>query len=162
MKTRNTRLQNILEIAGIALLAGLLVYTFVQWSVLPDRIPAHWNGAGQADRIGSKNELFIVPAFTIVMYAFLTAISRLSRFWSLPATATEENRAYLYSATRTIIIVSKLCVEVVFFLITVFIASQRVAWIWFDCVPVAVLLVFIVLYNRHVAKKANKMAHPGG
>ena len=56
----------ILSIAG----AGICL------SFLPDQIPAHYNFAGEVDRMGSKYETLLLPAFAVLMGAFLLLLAK--------------------------------------------------------------------------------------
>lgn len=40
---------------------GSLVYLFINWSVLPEKVPAYYNALGEVDRWGSKGEILILP-----------------------------------------------------------------------------------------------------
>lgn len=162
MKIKNTRLQTILEWAGILLLIGQFVYTFVMWFLLPARIPAHYDISNHVTRWGSRNELFIMPIITVGLYVFLTVLARMPASWNFSIETNDRNRAYLQSAYRTILITSKLCVEVTFFIITICMGTKQIALIWLDCIPVAILLAFVALYISHVSRKAKKLAHSYG
>ncbi|WP_301107527.1 DUF1648 domain-containing protein [Sporosarcina sp.] len=58
----------VFDILIIALFAACLVYLFLQWNQLPERIPAHFVANGEVDRFGSKFELLLLPAIAIVMW----------------------------------------------------------------------------------------------
>lgn len=42
------------ELPSLLLLAVMLVLLATTWPVAPDRVPVHWNAAGEIDRYGSK------------------------------------------------------------------------------------------------------------
>lgn len=70
--TWRTELPQWLVIAGMFLLAG------VTWSWAPERIPVHWNIAGEVDRYGSKVEgLLGIPLLTLGIYLLLIVLPRL-------------------------------------------------------------------------------------
>ena len=47
------------------------------WRGAPERVPVHWNLAGQVDRYGGKVEgLLFVPLLTIAIYALLIVLPR--------------------------------------------------------------------------------------
>lgn len=56
------------DVLVIALFAAALVYLLVQWSQLPNRIPAHFGVDGEVDRYGSSMELLLLPIIGIVMW----------------------------------------------------------------------------------------------
>ena len=70
MKTK--RLYGIL----FALMLLCVAVTAVFLLLLPDRVPVHWNFAGQADRIGSKYENLIWPFFALGMGGAFLLIAR--------------------------------------------------------------------------------------
>jgi len=57
-----------------ALLALLLSFgaTLAALFFLPERIPLHWNLAGEADRFGSKYMLLLLPLLQLFLVGFLT------------------------------------------------------------------------------------------
>ncbi|WP_153733129.1 DUF1648 domain-containing protein [Sporosarcina obsidiansis] len=64
------------DVLTIALFAACIVYMFLQWSQLPDRIPAHFGAAGEVDRWGSKYELLILPAIGIFLWVTLSFLEK--------------------------------------------------------------------------------------
>lgn len=65
--------QELIEAVCAVILAGMILGPILCWSRLPDRIPGHYNGAGEVDRWGDKWELLLLPAFGVFMYAVLSA-----------------------------------------------------------------------------------------
>ena len=62
-----------------AVLLICVVGTVVFLILSPDRIPVHYNFAGEADRIGSKYENLIWPGFAIGMGVFFLWMARVPR-----------------------------------------------------------------------------------
>ena len=58
-----------IKILNIAIMLITLVGTLILLSALPDLVPVHFNGAGVADRWGSKYELLIMSGIMVVMLA---------------------------------------------------------------------------------------------
>ena len=54
-----------------------VVITAIMLQFMPDIVPAHYNAAGEVDRLGSKYESFIFPAATIVMGGFFLLVDKL-------------------------------------------------------------------------------------
>lgn len=69
---RLTPLQKGIEGLCLALSAGMLLGPLLFWSRLPDRIPGHYNGAGEIDRWADKWELLLLPVFGVLLYLFLS------------------------------------------------------------------------------------------
>lgn len=53
-------------LTSIAFAAGI-VYLIAVWGQIPDQIPAHYNGAGEVNRWGSKWELILLPVIAIFL-----------------------------------------------------------------------------------------------
>lgn len=83
--------QKILEGLSLAVLAGMFLGPLLFWGWIPDRIPGHYNAAGEITRWGSKGELFLLPVVSVFMYAFMTfciaLIHKPIRTGELPASA---------------------------------------------------------------------------
>ena len=48
------------EIPFLAIVLIPFVYLIYIWNRLPEKVPMHWNGAGEIDRYGNKKELLIM------------------------------------------------------------------------------------------------------
>lgn len=53
-----------------------VVITAVMLQFMPDTVPAHYNAAGEVDRLGSKYESFIFPAATVLMGLFFLLMDK--------------------------------------------------------------------------------------
>jgi uncharacterized membrane protein len=48
------------------------IHAVWMYSILPDRVPVHWNAAGQIDRYGSRSEAaFLLPALCLIIVALM-------------------------------------------------------------------------------------------
>ena len=60
------------------LLAAMFALAAAAWSTAPDRIPMHWNLAGQVDRYGGRFEgLLAIPLLALAIYVLLIFVPRL-------------------------------------------------------------------------------------
>jgi hypothetical protein len=65
------------ELASLLLIATMFVLAGVSWSTAPDRIPMHWDDAGQVDRVGGRAEgLLLLPIAAVIVYIVLLAAPR--------------------------------------------------------------------------------------
>lgn len=63
------------QLLVLALMFGLAAWT---WPTAPDKVPVHWNLAGEVDRYGGKAEgLLILPGMALLIYVLLRALPRL-------------------------------------------------------------------------------------
>ena len=66
------------ELPQLAVLAGMFIAAATCWSTVPDRIPVHWNLAGEIDRYGGKFEgLLLVPLISLGLYGLLLLLPRI-------------------------------------------------------------------------------------
>lgn len=61
----------------LAIVIGLFVISAVVWPFAEDRIPVHWNAAGEIDRYGGKVEgLLLIPVIALAVWALMAVIPR--------------------------------------------------------------------------------------
>lgn len=64
---------------------------------LPDRIPIHFNAAGQPDGWGSRAMLLVFPVMATAIYLLMTLVARFPSAFNYPVRVTVQNRARLQS-----------------------------------------------------------------
>ena len=64
-----------------------VVITAIMLQFMPDIVPAHYNAAGEVDRMGSKYESFLFPVTTVVMGGFFLLVDK-----CVPRTKNEKER----------------------------------------------------------------------
>ena len=126
------------ELPLVVLVLGMFILGAVTWGSAPDRIPVHWNGAGQVDRYGGKFEgLFLLPLMALGAYLLTLFLPRAD-----PLRANYERFGNVYLIIRYAILV---------LLAAVYVLS--VLWVWgvkLDIGTLGLVLVgvlFIVLGN---------------
>lgn len=99
-----------LGLAGLIALIGVALYYYPS---LPERIPRHFNAAGEADAYGPKATLFLLPIIGTVLYAGLTILNRHPYLFNFPCEVTPENAGRLYrsgmrmiSSLKAVILIS--------------------------------------------------------
>jgi len=66
------------EIIGLLLILVMFVTSAVTWPLAPERIPIHWNFAGEVDGYGSKAlGLLILPLTAVALFILLLFLPRL-------------------------------------------------------------------------------------
>jgi uncharacterized membrane protein len=60
------------EVLQLAILGGMFLAAAIAWPSTPDRIPVHWNTAGEVDGDGSRVQgLLLLPGIALVQYLIL-------------------------------------------------------------------------------------------
>lgn len=119
IKLELQRTDKIIEIFGYVLLVGLWVFAIVSYRILPDVIPIHFDFNGEADGFGDKLSVFGMPVFAIIMYAFLSFITRKPHTFNYLTDITPENAERQYTIATRMMRVVKIVVLVVFAMIEV-------------------------------------------
>jgi uncharacterized membrane protein len=129
-----------MEVTGLMIILGMIIFVCIKWSQLPDRIPGHYNIRGEVDRWGSKGEILTVPIMASFLYILLTVISFFPSSWNLPVKITETNREKLYECSRNLLITLKVEIVTVFFYLTYNVATAKK--LAFSFMPVFLLTLF--------------------
>ena len=70
---------------GLLILLAVTVFVLLRWQSLPEQIPTHFDGAGQADAYSSGKGGLIMLLFTAWgMYALITVTSFFPSTWNMP------------------------------------------------------------------------------
>lgn len=65
------------EAVQIGLIVAMFAVAAIRWMSVPDRIPVHWNAAGQVDGYGGRFEgLLLMPLIAVGLYLLLLLIPR--------------------------------------------------------------------------------------
>lgn len=91
-----------------AVILGFAVVAF-NYGALPDTVPIHFNGRGEADGFGSKLILWVLPVINLVLFYLLELTTKSSFKWfNYPVTITEENAAAQHKIALQMIAVIRL------------------------------------------------------
>lgn len=147
MKTPYTRLQIVLEVLSVALLAAMAVYAVWEWVHLPARIPTHFGLDGQVDSIGSKNILFFPLAMGAAFYILFSVLMRFPQNWNTGAAYATQDKPRIYSALKTMILGMKLCLLAVFFILEWLMSNAQGGLFWLTFLPVAAIVAMLAAYS---------------
>lgn len=93
----------LLEALSIALLGGFLMGMVLMYPELPERIPRHFNLAGEADSWGDKSILWVFFALALLCYAGLSILAKYPNKYNYPVPIHEHNIAAQYRLARQLI-----------------------------------------------------------
>ncbi len=124
------------ELPSLLLLAAMLVLLATTWPVAPDRIPTHWNAAGEVDGWGTRvTGLLLPPLFALGLYLVFLFAPRVD-----PGRANYASFPDTYLVIRTAV----LAVMALFYGIAC-LSARGVAVSVQVVAPLAVGLLFVVL-----------------
>ncbi|HTB97188.1 MAG TPA: DUF1648 domain-containing protein [Terracidiphilus sp.] len=99
-------MRKILEVVGLFAL-GILFW--ITWSALygpdrlPDRVPTHFDAAGNPNGWGSPAGMIILPVIAAGVYLLMSVVARFPSAFNYPVRVTPLNRARLQEITLTMI-----------------------------------------------------------
>lgn len=103
MKVAVSKYDIIVEVMCAICLIGITALMIVLWSGLPEQIPAHYNAAGEIDRMGGKGELLFLIVMNWAVYVLVTVLERFPGIWNTGVTVTEENKGRVYRVLKNMI-----------------------------------------------------------
>ena len=135
----------VLEISGWFLLFVLWGFVVFSYPDLPDKIPKHFNAAGQVDSWGDKEDILPLPALATIFFVGMTALNLFPRIYNYPFPITEENAFQQYACAIRMVRWLKTTSVVIFgYLTIVTMRGMENLGIWFP--PVIIGLLFIPMF----------------
>lgn len=148
MEIPKTKSEWLMDIIGYIALAIMLVVLFMNWSELPNEVPAHFDGSGNVDRWGTKWELLILPGIGIAMHFFLMILEKFPEKHNYPARINESNAEVFYRNSRQTLNYMRNIINILFAYIvyrTIVIALEEATTIgWSFFVILAVLFGVLI------------------
>lgn len=103
IKLELTTIDKTFEILGWVSILAFWVLTITNYTNLPDTIPTHYNGAGQADGFGGKESILTLPLIATILFVGLTILNKFPHAFNYPTNITADNALRQYTnATRMI------------------------------------------------------------
>lgn len=127
---------------GLTLYIGSILFLAYLWKDLPDKVPAHYNFAGEVDRWGSKWELWIFPFLGLFIFLFMTIFEKFPETHNYPKRFNESNAAQFYLISRKLINEIK-NISLIIFAILMF-ESAAIAMGWWKGLGIWLLPIFII------------------
>ena len=148
IKLELTTIDKIFEIFGWVSILAIWVLTITNHTNLPDIIPIHYNGSGQADGFGGKGNILTLPLVATVLFIGLTILNKFPQVFNYPTNITTDNALIQYISATRMIRYLKLIIVVIFGLIALQTirnvnGQTRGLGVWF--LPLTLGLIFIPL-----------------
>lgn len=141
MKIENRWYDKAVTIVCILCFVAVALYLFRIWGNLPDEVPAHYNAAGEVDRMSGKGSLLVGLSIGIVLYTGVEVLSKFPNMWNTGVEITSENKERVYRVLKNMINSLKLSITVIFGFITVYSTFGVSLPVWF--LPALLGIVFV-------------------
>lgn len=140
MKIKNSLADIIMEVLGLVMLIGTPLYLVIRWSSIPDKLPMHYNFAGEIDRWGGKGEVLFLVVMVWILYLMISLVEHFPSVWNTGVQVTSENRMRVYRTLKYMVKTLKLAMTLVFtFLIFNTVAGTPLPG-WFTAVYVILII----------------------
>jgi uncharacterized membrane protein len=141
-------LLEVIAISGLMFFLGYVIYNFPN---LPETLPTHFNGSGQADDFGEKSSFFLLPGVALFVFILLTLINLIPYRFNFMVKITPANALRQYTmATRMVRILKGTLIWGFFYLthVTIQVANGVASGmgLWFIPVFIGIIVVPIVVY----------------
>ena len=146
MKIRRTIPDWILEGISLLVIIGTTFYLIAGWNSFPDRIPVHYNAAGEIDRWGGKGELIFLLVMMWILYIGITLIQRFPQIWNTGVQVTQENRERVYRILMYMLETLKLLMVAGLSFLTVYGMTGKNLPVWFLFVFMGALFADLIFW----------------
>nr|WKN34112.1 DUF1648 domain-containing protein [Tunicatimonas sp. TK19036] len=157
-----TATDTFIEILGWVAILGIWLLTLLNYAALPETIPVHYNGAGEADGFGSKGHILMLPLISMLLFIGLTILNRFPHILNYPTSIRQENALWQYTNATRMFRFLKLVITLLFGLI-VFKTQQNAhdhtegLGAWFLPLTFGLIFVPIIYYlTKMNTSKKNK------
>ena len=108
------------EFFAIIWIVLIWIYAVIVFRSAPPLVPVHINTKGSIDSYGTKENLFILPVLSIIIYVLLTFVSKLpSQAFNYLEEVTAANRDRLHHRAKLTIKLLKIIVSALIFIVYV-------------------------------------------
>ena len=114
MKIKNSLADIIMEVLGLVMLIGTPLYLVIRWPSIPDKLPMHYNFAGEIDRWGGKGEILFLVVMVWILYLMISLVEHFPSVWNTGVQVTLENRMRVYRTLKYMVKTLKLAMTLVF------------------------------------------------
>ena len=114
MKIKNSPADIIMEVLGLVMLIGTPLYLVIRWPSIPDKLPMHYNFAGEIDRWGGKGEVLFLVVMVWILYLMISLVEHFPSVWNTGVQVTPENRMRVYRTLKYMVKTLKLAMTLVF------------------------------------------------
>ncbi len=146
----------LLELITLVCLLASALLPVLYYGRLPDEIPIHFNGTGEANGYGSKQLIFLLPVITAAQYLLLRYLNKRPEKFNYPTKITMDNALHQYTTATKMIRMLNLFCTALFTYLTIHIirsALNEAGGLGAFFVPgVLVILVGISAYYFYNAK----------
>ena len=133
-----TKFGKTMQILSVLCLTASTLFLAAGWNQMPEKVPGHYNFAGEADSMTGKGALILIPVLNWLMYLGISVLEHYPQVWNTGIKVTAQNRERVYRILYHMIVSLKLSVVLIFSFMTVWHKNYMPSWFF----TAAMLLTF--------------------
>lgn len=133
-----TKFGRTMHILSVLCLTASTLFLAAGWNQIPEKVPVHYNFAGEADSMTGKGTLILIPVMNWLMYLGISALEHFPQVWNTGVEVTAQNRERVYRVLYHMIVSMKLSLVLIFSFMTVWHKNYMPSWFF----TAAMLLTF--------------------
>lgn len=114
LRVEPDNLDRLMDGLAVFCLLLLLLFPIIYFGELPDTIPMHFNGRGEADGFGQKATLWLLPGLGLVLFLAMHFLQDRPEWYNYPVKITPENASRQYRVASRMIRALKVVVMLIF------------------------------------------------
>ena len=122
--SRTTLYHRIAGIVAPVIYAALFLFVALRWRSLPERIPTHYDFAGNVTGWGSRWMLVIMPAIGLLVDIAMAVSLRFPQSWNTGVKITVRNRTRVVRIVRDLIADLRLTIALIMCVLTLWITLR--------------------------------------
>lgn len=143
----------ILNLVSLVIIAGSFITVFIMWNSIPSQVPIHFNVAGQVDKYGDKNGIWILLGMGLFLYILISIFQLIVKHSYAKFKTKEENREIVYQITLSMFVTIKFFMVTVLPIVAVFMMFSKSPPFWlFELLPLlnigAVIFCLVLMYVK--------------
>jgi len=138
-----TKFEKIVNSIGLFIYGATILFLIVNWGNIPDKVPGHFNAAGEVDRWGSKYELITLPIIALLLFVIMSLVEKIPHLHNYPDRLNESNVVQFYTHSRKLLNLVKNILLVMFSSLSIQIV--RVAQGAIDDIGIALMPIFLIV-----------------
>lgn len=123
-----TKLGKTMQILSVLCLTASTLFLATGWNQIPEKVPGHYNFAGEADSMTGKGALILIPVLNWLMYLGISVLEHYPQVWNTGIKVTAQNRERVYRILYHMIVSLKLSVVLIFSFMTVWHENYMPSW----------------------------------
>lgn len=140
------KLYKILNLISFLVLISMPLYLILTWKSIPDTLPTHFNGIGEADAWGGKGSLILLPVLAILIYGMITLLEHLPDVWNTGVKLTPQNQNRVLTAVYGMIVTTKLSMLLLFAWLNFCSAKCMNLGKWFTSISLSIVFGPMIYY----------------